>query len=254
VSARQLIDRGREHVAAGRGADALHCFALAAEDPVHGPEALSLLAAAYLLPGVGRPALALTSVRRVATTPAVGLEHLTRCAAVALSAGDPDLAEELAGRAVRSHHPDALPILATAKVRRGDRAGLARVLNDADCAGEPAAFWRRLVIETVRRGWLSEALTARRKLRRAALPAPGPLEMVVHLLPTPVFALVALAGPVAALLLAHRGIGAALLLGSTTVGVGAIRLDWVEARVEAALSGAAWVVASLTAVVLGWVL
>ena len=99
MSARQLIDRGREHVAAGRGTDALQCFAMAAEDPVDGPEALSLLAAAYLLPGVGHPALALTSVRRVATTPAVGLEHLTRCAVVALTAGDPVLAEELANRA-----------------------------------------------------------------------------------------------------------------------------------------------------------
>jgi hypothetical protein len=252
VSARQLIDRGREHVAAGRGADALRCFALAAEDPVHGPEALSLLAAAYLLPGVGHPALALTSVRRVATTPAVGLEHLTRCAAVALSAGDPDLAEELAGRA--AHHPEALPILAIAKVRRGDRAGLSRVLSSADKAGEPAAFWRRLIIETVRRGWLPEALTARRKLRRAALPAPGPIELLVHLLPTPLFALVALAGPAAALLLTDRAAGAAILLASTTIGISAVRLDWVEARVDAALSGAAWLLASLTASVLGWII
>jgi hypothetical protein len=254
VSARQLIDRGREHIAAGRGSDALDCFALAAEDPDHGPEALSLLAAAYLLPGVGRPALALTSVRRVATTPCVGLEHLTRCAAVALSAGDPDLAEELATRAVRSGHTGALPILATAKVRRGDRAGLRQVLAQADQAQEPAAFWRRMVIETVRRGWLPEAVAVRRALRRAALPVPGPIELLVQVLPTPLFALLLLAGPVAALLLSHRVVGGALLLGSTAVAVDAVRVDWGEARVAEALSGAAWVVASVTAPVLGWML
>lgn len=253
MSARQLIDRGREHIAAGRGADALRCFALAAEDPVHGPEALSLLAAAYLLPGVGRPALALTSVRRVATTPAVGLEHLTRCAAVALSAGDPDLAEELATRAVRSRHPDALPILATAKVRRGDRAGLARLLDQTPRAQEPAAFWRRLVIETLRRGWLREALAARGKLRRAALPTPRALELLVQVLPTPVLALVLLAGPVAALLV-HSAAGGAALLASTCVGINAVWVDWSEARVGAALSGAAWLVASITAALLGWLL
>jgi hypothetical protein len=254
VSARQLIDRGREHVAAGRGRDALDCFALAAEDPDHGPEALSLLAAAYLLPGVGRPAQALTSVRRVATTPSVGLEHLTRCAAVALSAGDPGLAEELATRAARSHHPDALPILATAKVRRGDREGLRRVLREADQAREPAAFWRRLVIETVRRGWLPEALAVRRALRNAAMPAPNAMELLVHLLPTPVLALVLLAGPVAALLLDQPLIGGAMLLASTTVTIATVRIDWAEARVSAALSGAAWLLASVTAPVLAWLL
>jgi hypothetical protein len=254
VSARQLIDRGREHIAAGRGTDALDCFALAADDPDHGPEALSLLAAAYLLPGVGRPAQALTSVRRVATTPCVGLEHLTRCAAVALSAGDPGLADELASRAVRSRHPDALPILATAKVRRGDRAGLRRVLRQADQAREPAAFWRRLLIETIRRGWLREALEIRRKLRSAAMPAPNALELLVHLLPTPVLALVLLAGPAAALLVAHALVGGTLLLASTTVAVVTVWTDWAEARVSAALGGVAWLVASITAPVLGWLL
>jgi hypothetical protein len=254
VSARQLIDRGREHIAAGRGTDALDCFALAAEDPVHGPEALSLLAAAYLLPGVGRPALALTSVRRVATTPCVGMEHLTRCAAVALTAGDPGLAEELASRAARSRHADALPILATAKVRRGDRAGLRQVLRDTGEVREPAAFWRRLMIETVRRGWLPEALAVRRKLRQAALPAPGPMELLVHVLPTPILALVLLAGPAAALVVSHAAIGVPLLLASTAVAVVTVKLDWVEARVSAALCGAAWLVTSITAPVLAWLL
>ena len=76
----------------------------AADDPERGAEALSLLAAAYLLPGSLAPELALAHAHRAASHPAVGGEHLARCAAVALTAGDPTLAEELAGRAGRARY------------------------------------------------------------------------------------------------------------------------------------------------------
>jgi hypothetical protein len=118
VGAHELVEAGRQHVATGRIREAMACFKRAADDPERGAEALSLLAAAYLLPGSLAPELALAHAHRAASHPAAGGEHLARCAAVALSAGDPSLAEELAGRAGRAGGGEALAIRATA-MRRG---------------------------------------------------------------------------------------------------------------------------------------
>ena len=94
----------------------------AADDPERGAEALSLLAAAYLPPGLLAPELALAHAHRAASHLGIGGEHLARCAAVALTAGDPSLAEELAGRAGRAGGGEALAIRATALLRLGDLA------------------------------------------------------------------------------------------------------------------------------------
>jgi hypothetical protein len=178
VTARQLIDAGREHIAAGRSDEAVRCFTLAADDPTTADQARTMLAAAYLLPGTTRPAMALRQVRTVAEGGTAGGEALTDCALVALAAGDPQLAEELAGRAV-ADHPSALPILGAAMARRGDRAGVARVLAARVAAG-PAHYWHRLMHETGRHGWLRETLAAARLLRRSGLPAPAPATIVLR--------------------------------------------------------------------------
>ena len=178
VTARQLIDAGREHIAAGRSDEAVRCFTLAADDPTTSDQARTMLAAAYLLPGSTRPALALHQVRTVAEAGTAGGADLTDCALVALAAGDPRLAEQLAERAV-PHHPPALPILGAARARLGDRAGVARVLAARVAAG-PAHYWHRLMQETGRHGWLRETVTAARLLRRSGLPAPAPVLIVLR--------------------------------------------------------------------------
>ena len=175
---RQLIDAGREHIAAGRSDEAVRCFTLAADDPTTADQARTMLAAAYLLPGTIRPALALRHVRTVAEAGTAGGEDLTDCALVALAAGDPQLAEELAERAA-ANHPPALPILGAARARRGDRAGVARILAARVAAG-PAHYWHRLMHETGRHGWLRETVAAARLLRRSGLPAPAPALIVLR--------------------------------------------------------------------------
>jgi len=122
--------------------------------------------------------MALRQVRTVAEGGSAGGEALTDCALVALAAGDPQLAEELAGRAV-ADHPPALPILGAAMARRGDRAGVARVLAARVAAG-PAHHWHRLMHETGRHGWLRETVAAARLLRRSGLPAPAPVTIVLR--------------------------------------------------------------------------
>ncbi|HSR27678.1 MAG TPA: hypothetical protein VLR51_04415, partial [Actinomycetes bacterium] len=147
MGAHELVEAGRQHVATGRIREAMACFTRAADDPERGAEALSLLAAAYLLPGSLAPELALAHAHRAASHPAVGGEHLARCAAVALTAGDPTLAEELAGRAGRAGGGEAQAIRATALLRLGDLAGVRALLAGLERASGPAVFWRRLVVE-----------------------------------------------------------------------------------------------------------
>ena len=68
MRAHELVEAGRQHVATGRIREAMACFKRAADDE-RGAEALSLLAAAYLLPGSLAPELALARAARPATRP-----------------------------------------------------------------------------------------------------------------------------------------------------------------------------------------
>jgi hypothetical protein len=237
VTPQHLIDAGRAHVAAGRNREAMRCFALAVDDPVVGAEARSMLAAAYLLPGTRRPSLALRHVRRVAASGPVAHEHLARCAAVALHAGDPALAEELARRAV--HHTDALPILAAAKVRRGDREGVGRLLAGVGRPSGSTAFWHRLVADTVHQGWLREALAAWWRLRRHRLPAPSVLELLVRGLHPLVLAAAMLAGALLALVL-PQPLSAGLLAADLLLAIWVIKVDLHDGRLASALAGGTW--------------
>src|SRR5215475_468859 len=74
----ELVEAGRRHVARGQVRQAMVCFRGAADDPEQGAEALSLLAATYLLPGACVPELALVNAYRAAQHPAADREHLTR--------------------------------------------------------------------------------------------------------------------------------------------------------------------------------
>ncbi|HKE98590.1 MAG TPA: hypothetical protein VKG45_06650 [Actinomycetes bacterium] len=249
MTARHLIDAGRAHVAAGRSREAMRCFALALDDPVVGVEARSLLAAAYLLPGTLRPSLALRHVRRVAAAASVPQEHLARCAAVALHAGDPDLAEELARRA--GHHKDALPILATAKVRRGDREGVGRLLAGVDRPSGSTAFWHRLLADTAHRGWRREALSTWWRLRRSRVPVPSLLELLVRGLHPLVLAAALLAGALLALVL-PQPVSAVLLAGDLLLAVLAIRVDLHDGRLASALAGGTWMAVAGGVTVAHW--
>ena len=180
MGAHELVEAGRQHVATGRIREAMACFKRAADDPERGAEALSLLAAAYLLPGSLAPELALAHAHRAASHPAVGGEHLARCAAVALTAGDPTLAEELAGRAGRAGGGEALAIRATALLRLGDHAGVRDLLAGLERASGPAVFWRRLVVEASAAGRMDIALAVRRAMRRGGLEAPALPDVVVR--------------------------------------------------------------------------
>jgi hypothetical protein len=187
VGAHELVEAGRQHVATGRVREAMACFKGATDDPERGAEALSLLAAAYLLPGSLAPELALAHAHRAANHPAAGGEHLARCAAVALTAGDPSLAEELAGRAGRAGGGQALAIRATALLRLGDPAGVQELLSGLERASGPTVFWRRLVVEASAAGRLDIALAVRRAMRRGRLRAPALPDVLARATAGPLF-------------------------------------------------------------------
>jgi hypothetical protein len=222
VRAHELVEAGRQHVATGRVREAMACFKRAADDPERGAEALSLLAAAYLLPGSLAPELALAHAHRAASHPAAGGEHLARCAAVALTAGDPTFAEELAGRAGGG---EAVAIRATAMLRLGDLAGVRALLAELERASGPAVFWRRLVVEAAAAGRLDLALAVRRAMRRSGLGAPALPDVLVRATAGPLFfaclvaatvlavAVPELAGVLVALGLLALGLGMTLLAG-----------------------------------------
>ncbi len=252
VQAYELLEAGRRHVARGQVRQAMACFTRAADDPEQGAEALSLLAATYLLPGACAPDLALANAHRAARHPAADREHLTRCAMVALTAGDPAFADELASRATGNEGDAAAAIGAIAKLRQDDRAGLRRALRRVGRASGPPPFWRRLVVEAATHGWLPEALVARRLMRRGGLPAPDIGGVVVRALPPPLhvgvlLGLMVLALTVPILSLAEAGIGSLLVLGG--VGVWADRTD---GRLASACSGLVWMIATSVAWVLIW--
>jgi hypothetical protein len=218
VGAHELVEAGRQHVATGRIREAMACFKRAADDPERGAEALSLLAAAYLLPGSLAPELAIAHAHRAASHPAVGGEHLARCAAVALTAGDPTLAEELAGRAGRAGG-EALAIRATALLRLGDLAAVRAVLTGLERASGPAVFWRRLVVEASAAGRMDIALAARRAMRRGGLPAPALPDVVARVAAAPLFFACLAAATVLAVVMPER-LAAVLALGFLALGLG----------------------------------
>jgi hypothetical protein len=256
LQAYELLEAGRRHVARGQVRQAMACFTRAADDPEQGAEALSLLAATYLLPGACAPELALANAHRAARHPAADREHLTRCAMVALTAGDPAFADELASRASASDGDGdgdaAAAIGAIAKLRQDDRAGVRRLLRQVGHASGPPPFWRRLVVEAATHGWLPEALVARRLMRRGGLPAPDLGGVLVRALPPPVHVgmllalmVLALAAPVRSL--AEAGIGSLLAVG----GIG-IWTDRSDGRLASAFSGLIWIVATCVAWALVW--
>ena len=218
MGAHELVEAGRQHVATGRIREAMACFKRAADDPERGAEALSLLAAAYLLPGSLAPELAIAHAHRAASHPAVGGEHLARCAAVALTAGDPTLAEELAGRAGRAGG-EALAIRATALLRLGDLAAVRAVLAGLERASGPAVFWRRLVVEASAAGRMDIALAARRAMRRGGLPAPALPDVVARVAAAPLFFACLAAATVLAVVMPER-LAAVLALGFLALGLG----------------------------------
>jgi hypothetical protein len=218
VGAHELVEAGRQHVATGRIREAMACFTRAADDPERGAEALSLLAAAYLLPGSLAPELAIAHAHRAASHPAAGGEHLARCAAVALTAGDPTLAEELAGRAGRAGG-EALAIRATALLRLGDLVAVRAVLAGLERASGPAVFWRRLVVEASAAGRMDIALAARRAMRRGGLPAPALPDVVARVAAAPLFFACLAAATVLAVVMPER-LAAVLALGFLALGLG----------------------------------
>jgi hypothetical protein len=171
---------------------------------------------------------------------------------VALTAGDPVFADELASRASDSDGDGdaAAAIGAIAKLRQDDRIGLRRMLRRVGHASGPPPFWRRLVVEAASHGWLPEALVARRLMRRGGLPAPDLGGVLVRALPPPLHMGVLLGLMVLALaapfqMLAEAGIGSLLVLG----GVG-VWVDRTDGRLASAFSGLAWMAATSVA----WVL
>jgi hypothetical protein len=219
VGAHELVEAGRQHVATGRIREAMACFKRAADDPERGAEALSLLAAAYLLPGSLAPELALANAHRAASHPAVGGEHLARCAAVALTAGDPTFAEELAGRAGQDGGGAALAIRATALLRLGDLAAVRALLTGMERASGPAVFWRRLVVEASAAGRLDVALAVRRAMRRGRLQAPALPDVLVRATAGPLFVCCLAAATVLAIAMPQR-LAAAAALGFLLLALG----------------------------------
>jgi hypothetical protein len=219
VGAHELVEAGRQHVATGRVREAMACFTRAADDPERGAEALSLLAAAYLLPGSLAPELALAHAHRAASHPAAGGEHLARCAAVALTAGDPTLAEELAGRAGRDGGGEAVAIRATALLRLGDLVAVRALLAGLERASGAAVFWRRLVVEASAAGRLDVALAVRRAMRRGGLPAPALPDVLVRATAAPLFFACLAAATVLAVAVPER-LAAVLALGFLALGLG----------------------------------
>jgi hypothetical protein len=219
VGAHELVEAGRQHVATGRVREAMACFTRAADDPERGAEALSLLAAAYLLPGSLAPELALAHAHRAASHPAAGGEHLARCAAVALTAGDPTLAEELAGRAGRDGGGEAVAIRATALLRLGDLVAVRALLAGLERASGAAVFWRRLAVEASAAGRLDVALDVRRAMRRGGLPAPALPDVLVRATAAPLFFACLAAATVLAVAVPER-LAAVLALGFLALGLG----------------------------------
>ena len=219
MRAHELVEAGRQHVATGRIREAMACFKRAADDPERGAEALSLLAAAYLLPGSLAPELALAHAHRAASHPAAGGEHLARCAAVALTAGDPSLAEELAGRAGRAGGGEALAIRATALLRLGDLAEVRALLAGLERASGPAVFWRRLVVEASAAGRLDIAFTVRRAMRRAGLRAPAVPDVLVRAMAGPLFFACLATASVLTVAVPNQ-VAAVVALGFLAVGLG----------------------------------
>jgi hypothetical protein len=219
VGAHELVEAGRQHVATGRIREAMACFKRAADDPERGAEALSLLAAAYLLPGSLAPELALAHAHRAASHPAAGGEHLARCAAVALTAGDPSLAEELAGRAGRAGGGEALAIRATALLRLGDLARVRALLAGLERASGPPVFWHRLVVEASAAGRMDVALTVRRAMRRGGLPAPALPDVLVRTAAAPLF-FACLAAATVLSIAVPEPLAAVLALGLLALGLG----------------------------------
>ncbi|HET7517834.1 MAG TPA: hypothetical protein VFN05_09095 [Actinomycetes bacterium] len=219
MRAHELVEAGRQHVATGRVREAMACFNRAADDPERGAEALSLLAAAYLLPGSLAPELALAHAHRAASHPAAGGEHLARCAAVALTAGDPSLAEELAGRAGQAGGGEALAIRATALLRLGDLAGVRALLGGLERASGPAVFWQRLLVEASAAGRMDVALAVRRAMRRGGLPAPALPDVLVRAAVGPLF-VACLAGAAVLSVAAPERLATVLALGFLALGLG----------------------------------
>ena len=219
MRAHELVEAGRQHVATGRIREAMACFKCAADDPERGAEALSLLAAAYLLPGSLAPELALAHAHRAASHPAAGGEHLARCAAVALTAGDPSLAEELAGRAGPAGGGEALAIRATALLRLGDLAGVRALLGGLERASGPVVFWRRLLVEASAAGRVGVALAVRRAMRRGGLPAPALPDVLVRAAVGPLFFASLAAATVLSVAVPER-LASVLALGFLALGLG----------------------------------
>jgi hypothetical protein len=203
VRAHELVEAGRQHVATGRIREAMACFKRAADDPERGAEALSLLAAAYLLPGSLAPELA--------------LDHAHRAAAH--TAGDPSLAEKLAVRAGPDGGGETVAIRATALLRMGDLAGLRAVLAGLERASGPVVFWRRLVVEASAAGHLDIALAVRRAMRRGRVDSPALPEVVVRATAAPIF-FACLAAALVLTVAAPERLAAALALGFLTLGLG----------------------------------
>ena len=219
MRAHELVEAGRQHVATGRIREAMACFKRAADDPERGAEALSLLAAAYLLPGSLAPELALAHAHRAASHPAAGGEHLARCAAVALTAGDPSLAEELAGRAGRAGGGEALAIRATALLRLDDLAGVRALLGGLERASGPVVFWRRLLVQASAAGRVDVALAVRRAMRRGGLPAPALPTVLVRAAVGPLFFASLAAATVLSVAVPER-LASVLALGFLALGLG----------------------------------
>jgi hypothetical protein len=247
-----LVEAGRRHVARGQVRQAMACFRGAADDPEQGAEALSLLAATYLLPGACVPELALVNAYRAARHPAADREHLTRCAMVALTAGDPAFADELASRAFGSGGEGAAAIAAIAKLRQDDRGGLRRLLDQVDEATGPWPYWRRLVVESATLGWIPEALAARRLMRRGKLPSPGIAGLLVRALPPAVhlgslitMMVVALGGP-------DRALADAGMMSLAALGGLAVWNDRSDGRLASAWTGLTWMVGTTAAWAMLW--
>jgi hypothetical protein len=219
VRAHELVEAGRQHVATGRVREAMACFKRAADDPERGAEALSLLAAAYLLPGSLAPELALAHAHRAASHPAAGGEHLARCAAVALSAGDPTFAEELAGRAGQAGGGEAVAIRATALLRLGDLTAARALVGGLERASGAAVFWRRLLVEASAAGRLDVALAVHRAMRRGGLPAPALPDVLVRAVAAPLF-LACLAAATVLAIAAPERLAVVLALGFLALGLG----------------------------------
>jgi hypothetical protein len=219
VRAHELVEAGRQHVATGRVREAMACFKRAADDPERGAEALSLLAAAYLLPGSLAPELALAHAHRAASHPAAGGEHLARCAAVALTAGDPTFAEELAGRAGQAGGGEAVAIRATALLRLGDLGAVRALVGGLERASGAAVFWRRLLVEASAAGRLDVALAVRRAMRRGGLPVPALPDVLVRATAAPLF-LACLAAATVLAIAAPERLAAVLALGFLALGLG----------------------------------